>query len=101
MTEREALCIARKLISNRLHWCKHDFHTTNMFGMHQYCAVGALRQVGGGDYGRHFLEQAAYQMYGKPVLSVNDELGHRAMLKVYDHAIELACAREEKQNESQ
>lgn len=94
MTEREALCKARKLISKRIHWCQGSFARTH-WGVNQYCAIGALRHVGGLEKAVDTLETSARMLFNMSVVGVNDNEGHRATLKMFDHAIELACQKEE------
>lgn len=84
----------------------------------QFCSVGAVRFVGQGlgertvDIALNRLDEAATQLYGRnkkalvkmgawdalydeteeslSAIDVNDSLGHKAVLKMFDKAIELA-----------
>jgi hypothetical protein len=95
----EALQAARATIEDPQHWCAGMF----MAGRAR-CALGAYNEVRTGianksvasnDWGRWLLDEAAYVVNGlwSPV-SVNDELGHAAVLEMFDIATSMALSDE-------
>jgi hypothetical protein len=68
----------------------------------RWCAIGALVREEGvaglwverpGNVGADFLRDAAREIFGlSSPTTVNDEIGHDAVLQMYDRAIELAEA---------
>ncbi|WP_426315553.1 DUF6197 family protein [Methylobacterium fujisawaense] len=59
----------------------------------RWCAYGALVVEGGEEHGPEasLLTRAARSLRSYGVLGTNDELGHAAVIAMYDHAIELAA----------
>jgi hypothetical protein len=100
ITVREVLCKARKLISDKKHWCRGAWHQKRA-GVDQYCALGALHEIGKGSDGNtnaivnKTLGAASRELYSTDIVNVNDDLGHEATLKMFDRAIEMACDKED------
>jgi hypothetical protein len=69
----------------------------NAPGACRWCAYGALVAEGAEEHGPEagLLTRAARSLRSYGVLGTNDELGHAAVIAMYDHAIELAALCEE------
>lgn len=101
MRASEALQAARALIEDPARWCSGGFSHGDA-----HCAVGAYNRVRTGvanvsgepnDFGRWLLSQAAYVMDDSLLMSpiwVNDQLGHAAVLQMYDVATSMALSDE-------
>lgn len=100
------LLAARTVISNKKYWTK-DMLARNDKGQHvevtdpeacSFCAIGALvfavgEEIGFVGYTKpyRYLMKASQELYNNEFVSdVNDTHGHKAVLRVYDRAIELA-----------
>ena len=72
-------------------------------GMDKYCAIGALIEVSKGDAAykpaREILSSSSHALYDTSIVGVNDGRGYDDTLKMFDHAIEVACVREDAQEE--
>jgi len=105
MTTVEILEAARDLIANPARWTQGDFaRDEGGVGVNAdngdavcWCAVGGVRKVAesiGELYEPNILlDRASGELYPESesnVVWVNDRLGHDAVLRVYDRAIELA-----------
>lgn len=105
MTDIEILIAARDLISNPARWTQ-NFLAKDEYEYHVdplspdavcWCAFGAIEKVGDdwksfllGKGASKFLVEASEELFRDGVSTVNDTLGHQAILAVYDRAIELA-----------
>lgn len=100
MTTVEILTKAKELIADKSRWCQGKYWR-NADGVGtcyereaaSFCADGAVMFVGGDGDVRgaiRLLEAASHECYAYGEVYVNDELGHEAVLSVYDRAIELA-----------
>jgi hypothetical protein len=108
MIIKDTLIAARAKIADVRNWTKHvlardingssDHPTKNVFfGLDprdpsacQWCAIGAILSVTtleGDDSPVYALRIAADQLYGMSTATVNDELGHAAVLACFDKAI--------------
>lgn len=101
---------ARNLIADPKKWCQggltrlidgrlsHSRDSTR-HGV-AFCAIGALVVTDTEHSVGHLLDQAALDLFPKlreadglrPAAMVNDDLGHAAVLRMYDRAIELAMS---------
>lgn len=97
----EVLRRARALIASWWCWCRFEREKRSALGLTQYCALGALQAVGYSHLEAEAMERAATQVWmagrkdcGSPVgpAEVNDYLGHRATLRMFDIAIQEAEA---------
>jgi hypothetical protein len=104
MDKKETLIKARALIADPAHWTTGDFARRALSGysvdIHSpsakcFCALGALARVRGPNNGGIFegpaypnLSAAARQLFNRSIPYVNDHLGHDAVLKMFDKAIE-------------
>lgn len=101
----EALRIAKTRIADPDHWCQRSFardasgEDVGWYSQYavKWCAEGALRAtVGDAHEVSDLLTAAAREVLGKavsdiaPVPTVNDQLGHDAVMEMYDRAIEAA-----------
>lgn len=97
MTPLEMLVKARALISDKSKWtqvyCARDKSGVPCnIGQNavSWCAIGALAEI---TIDRCEvtallrLSRASYLLFNKPLINVNDELGHEAIMDVYDWAI--------------
>lgn len=106
-TTADKLREARKLIEDPERWCRNHFAVDAEGRMVKaredracrWCAEGALfRVVGAAGQGMTELRRAArelgkdYRMRNADPAALNDHLGHSAVLRMYDRAIELAEA---------
>lgn len=94
----EALRQARELITPEDRFCRGQYAKTEhgtpasptMSNAYRFCGLGAVRKVTG-TYRDHAaveaLKAAASDLYDMDVADVNDEIGHDAILKVFDKAI--------------
>jgi hypothetical protein len=86
---------ARALIADKRDWCRRAACIQHLDGRMQSCAIGALMQASC-QYGRQtgaggFLWRAAEERwFFRNPIEVNDFLGHRATLRMFDRAIALA-----------
>lgn len=107
---RDILVAARARIADPEKWCQGEYAVlqdgkviseprdlANATDVAQCCALGAVHVEAGHDYYASFdtrmlLTGASNRLYGKNAHQVNDddELGHDAVMKVFDLAIELA-----------
>lgn len=99
MNNKEILISARTLIINPKNWMTGT-HATNKDGDYAcfpsdpeaacFCAFGALDRLGRTDLYYSHLENAAEVLYGTRDVArhVNDHLGHEAVIKMYDFAID-------------
>ena len=96
MSNREAGTVAqqliegRKYLSDKKHWCRHTYKQ-GLF-VKQYCALGYMRDFGSHE-GMRLLHSASMELYGvHNIVGVNDDsrYGHKAVLRCFDRAIELA-----------
>jgi hypothetical protein len=114
MTTKDTLIKARALIADPARWTQHalarnaagESHPpthpqgNNIFweGLQgndpqacAWCAIGAIQHVTPtSQKARRLLTIAADALYNTHVANVNDELGHTAVLEIYDHAIKAA-----------
>jgi hypothetical protein len=103
MTLQEILIAARAKIADPAHWCQRSLAVDSRripIGVKHSdaCAWGALGALGALEatseyisYARALLYDAAYATHGMlSIVIVNDELGHAAVLQMYDYAIKLA-----------
>lgn len=95
----EVLRRARALIADPEHWCTGDWaRDAALIGAHpkdanacRWCASGALMAASDQPDGAGWvLTAAAHSLYAAEVIAVNDDLGHAAVLAMYDRAIALA-----------
>lgn len=80
---------ARKLITPPWRWCTHVLNN-KFLGFNQYCAVGAVRHVNGPaqNEAEYVLNWTAGKLHhGFKASEVNDILGKKAILHVFDVAI--------------
>lgn len=105
MSAVEVLKAAKELIADPARWCQESYAMDDT-GVAEvsdgaacrFCAVGArLRILASEDNTTQtwtatgvFLESSAHQKYGSGITYVNDHVGHEAVMKCYDRAIELA-----------
>lgn len=107
MKPSEILTAARDLIDNK-GWCRFNYaqdangyavQPDNPYAAH-FCAIGAIMAVApGSGYAMQtklirLLEKVSSDRFGMGVICVNDTLGIKATLKLYDDAIEQAKATE-------
>ena len=98
-----ALKKAKRWLMMPGHWCKgaiardakgYEVADVSSPACVKRCAVGAARWQGEKAMARYYIEGhvhgAARALYGKSAADVNDENGLKAVLKVYDQAIEYA-----------
>jgi hypothetical protein len=114
-TYRDTLIQARALIADPARWTQHalardaegDSHPpthphsifANWEGLQgtdsracSWCAIGAIQHVKPSALkALKLLNAAAKTLYEANIAHVNDELGHDAVLTVYDHAIKAAA----------
>lgn len=99
MDEKERLIAARELISDPAKWTTGYYartangQCTNSENPDAvcWCAFGALWKVSNSrSNSANLLETAANHLFHEDVVTVNDVMGHEAILKVYDLAIEYA-----------
>jgi hypothetical protein len=105
----EALQAARARIEDPRRWCQHAYAALDRMGdkalsyttgnpAARFCAVGALLHHTGPDYGyaRDYLNDAATALHENEsgIASVNDRLGHAAVIEAYDVAISMALSDE-------
>lgn len=89
--------VARALITNPAHWTQRaDARTVEGLSVHPsdpravcYCGIGACERIAAGNTLRE-LKYVADQIYGLSIVDVNDTIGHTAVLRMFDRAIELA-----------
>lgn len=98
------LTAARNLIADPDHWVRgtlaRDEHRRDVdprsSAAIRFCAQGALLRVGlkVSDYGRadELLMMASRQLHGMGYVEVNDGIGHRAIIAVFELAIQMAVA---------
>ncbi len=101
MTTKQILVAARDLITNPTKWTKGELardedgyvvHTEDPAAV-CFCAYGAIEHCAGPKYSYHgtiakgALIASANALYRSTPISVNDDLGHGAALKMFDHAI--------------
>ena len=92
---KEKLIEARDRIKDQKNWCqgvgarteRGNRTTTNSPFATQWCAVGSLIRSG---LDGEQLSLLSISMYGKVLTGVNDYLGHEAVMKVFDRAIQEA-----------
>lgn len=103
MTEEHAdvvdqLLAARDLIADEERWCQgaiardaegNDTAAGNAAAV-AFCAEGAALVVGSWKKMGPYLQTAANSLYDTVFFRVNDDLGHEAVMEVYDYAIRLA-----------
>lgn len=94
MNTAEKLRAAKALIADQKNWCQGVFYRIGENT--QRCGIGALdisnSAINRNGPERELLEKAAKVLYGTTVYSVNDHIGHPAVMAVYSRAIELAEA---------
>jgi len=96
----DALLEARNLIADPAHWTRCSLERDNHL---RHCAYGALMHVAGTCQGElrkitinnhtkacSFLNRASFKLYKNSTMSVNDDIGHDAIMEVYDLAIRLS-----------
>ncbi|MEM7223746.1 MAG: hypothetical protein AAF495_12245 [Pseudomonadota bacterium] len=100
--KEQILVQARNLISDKTRWCRCALAQDEAergvnpsdATARKWCAVGALEHcsptVGLYKAAYDLLLKAAGSLYHRRLDFVNDELGHEAVLEVYNRAIELA-----------
>lgn len=85
---------AKKLIEDPTKWRRGMYEAGG-----RMCAVGALMTAAHTpQFLSYYLDKtlfdtlsgAAHELYGTNILSVNDHIGHAAVMAVYDHAIAKA-----------
>jgi len=98
-TAKDILVCARDLISDPARWTqgrfarKEDGNEVNPTdpAACKFCAYGAIRHCQGLSIAtakaEKALAQAASETYSRSAVVVNDYLGHKAILKVFDDAI--------------
>lgn len=81
---------AREMIADEKNWCVGQIH--NDLG--QRCAWGALLEVEQSGYTftptRDVLDRASQELYGMSIPAANNQLGHVAVMRMFDKAIELS-----------
>lgn len=85
----EALVKARRLLSDRRRWIKHQYTLRGDSGLPvAFCAIGACNRYSKAYEPQRYLTVAA----GQPVIDVNDnpKTGHARILAIFDKAIRLA-----------
>jgi hypothetical protein len=105
MTSREMLIEGRALIADRLQWTQGQYaRTMDGSGVParcdsavSFCATGALLRADAPSRGYapsvvyheadDALTQAGRELFGVSAVAVNDDLGHAAVLRMYDRAI--------------
>ena len=95
-----ALKAAMRLIGNKKRWTtgnfavnKHDVQVDPLKNTAiAWCALGSLQKVDGPrEYdAKLFLEEAALKKYRTDPATINDILGHRAVMTMFRHAIKRA-----------
>ncbi|MCJ2067825.1 hypothetical protein MKK75_03210 [Methylobacterium sp. J-030] len=93
---------ARDTLTDPAHWTKEAYArdrrgaavASNSPEAVCWCAYGALERLGTGEIvdAREYLRVAADDLFKSPPAGVNDHIGHAAVLRMYDRAIELAEA---------
>jgi hypothetical protein len=99
----EILKAARALIEDPERWTQHEYAVkgdgSGTFSLdvdaRQWCATGALQRVLAGQIASEteafiILESAAQDLDVDGIIGVNDELGHAAVMQMYNKAIEIA-----------
>src|SRR6185436_648047 len=92
------LADGRKYLSDEDNWCQHRSRVTvgSWFNKHErFCATGYLVYKTKDPLqarAMNFLCLASHDLYQRSVVRVNDELGHAAVLKIYDRAVGLALS---------
>lgn len=94
-TTEEAIAIlllARKLLRDPAHWAQGTYRTND----HRYCAIGAMRAVTGGRFGRNgdilatrLLRIVAWHQGYSCVEEMNDLSTHQQVLAAFDRAVAL------------
>lgn len=99
MTPAEILRAAKAKIEKPENWCQHNYAQTkqgrpigaNEANACRWCAIGALRAVGGsGGRAIDFLAMAAHEAGAPTIWILNDTADHAAVLAAYIRAIALA-----------
>ena len=98
MIIKEALIIAKEVISNPKHWVKNSYKQSAEDGLNAYCSVGALNtlDMSFSDYtaAKHCLDRMATIKGYTGIISFNDCPGttHAQILELFDSAIAYASA---------
>lgn len=96
MTTHEALIAAREKIADRKNWCRgslallpnRQIASPRNPNAVKWCALGACYSIPRmAELAIWQLELAATELYNTVVISVNDRIGHKAVLRLFDHAI--------------
>jgi hypothetical protein len=84
--QAKSLQKAQDLIRDRKDWCRGTYHDET--GL-RFCAVGACQYADEHEWPRleMLLNMSAYELYFSTVVTVNDIMGHAAVMTVFDHAI--------------
>lgn len=103
LTPVDVLRQARELITDSERWTQNefarDFRGTAVSPRSElavcWCAMGAVSRVGDNKFWlrvetKRYLEIASQELFETFPERVNDTLGHEAVLRMYDRAIELA-----------
>jgi hypothetical protein len=107
MSTAEILKAAKALIADPERWTVREYaikaDSSPAWGYEtdacKWCALGALQyvllsRVTGGTQPRLLLDSVANGLHDEGVTGVNDDLGHAAVMRMYDKAIELAEERQ-------
>ena len=103
------LIAGKKLIENPDNWIKGHYakftknDVSHLYGNDPeatcFCSIGALQRVNANNFhwgdGTRYLDIAAHQLFTLSVTSVNDDLDHKDVMRMWDHAIALAKHDEE------
>lgn len=100
MAEVDALRIGRRLIQSFDGWTQGTFARdatgASVSALDEnavcFCALGALRNVNGASSASEYLWDAADKLFQTSPIAVNDDIGHAAVLQMYDAAIAAAEA---------
>lgn len=106
MNDLEVLIAARKLLSSPSCWTQGEYardeegeeRDPNDSDAICWCAMGAIGKINEElyyqwdkiDIDNNLLSKAAKELFDTDIVTVNDVLGHIAVLQMYDRAIEIA-----------
>lgn len=103
MKTSEKLRAAKAKIADPANWCQLTFAMDangepcdpRSGEAVQWCAIGAIDSFNWFDLSpEDYLRRASLELFGAVVGAANDCLGHSAVMRVYDRAIEMAEAEE-------
>lgn len=93
-TKTANLIKAREMIADEKDWSRGLPERSRGDGSYQRCAANALFTVYGNAADANVqlisFEKIAFSMFGMPITKVNDNLGHAAVMQLFDKAIEIS-----------